>query len=162
MSKSKEQIKTILSSDDGRDLNELGGPNRLIHLQVRQYMGMLDGSTAPTCTFDWYDAQAFNDKHLQHYVCSFIGSIESLMKSINDFFGQQKANAYYFTKCGKCDYIILTNRDIGKKLVCMNPTIRCGHYNHTEPIFNNSFMTDVLQLVNEHFKLNLTLNDMIF
>ncbi|CAF1393718.1 unnamed protein product [Adineta steineri] len=150
MSKSKEQIKTILCSDDDRDLNKLGGPNRLTHLQVRQYLDILDGDNERTCTFDWYDAQAFNDKHLEYYVYSFVGSIERLMNPPDAFCVQQKANVYYFTKCGKCDYIILTNRDIGNRLVCMNPQIRCGYNNHAKPLSNDSFMTDVLQLVNEH------------
>ena len=61
----------------------------------------------------------------------------------------QKPNPYYFTKCGKCEYVILINRDIGKKLVCMNPKEKCSHYNHTQPLPNDEFMHDVLELVNE-------------
>jgi hypothetical protein len=156
MSKSKEEIKTILSTDADKRANSEGDQTRQTHLQIRQYLGEF-GVDSKTCTYDWYDAVAFDAKHLESYVRSFVNGVERMNQS--DFMNApQKPNSYYFTKCGKCEYIILTNRDIGKKLVCMNPqeNYKCSHYNHTQPLPNDEFMNDVLELVNEHFKLNFT------
>ncbi|CAF0927809.1 unnamed protein product [Rotaria sp. Silwood1] len=157
MSKGKEQIKVILSGNDDKRVNIKRDTSLPTHLQIREYLGAFGDDDSTTCTYDWYDAQEFNAKHLENYVCSFVGSVEDLTKSSDGFFNKpQKPNPYYFTKCEKCGYIILTNRDIGKKLVCMNPQERCSHYNHTQPLSNDAFMSDILELVNEHYKLNLT------
>ncbi|CAF1167171.1 unnamed protein product [Rotaria sordida] len=156
MSKTKEQIKAILSNNPDKLVNIMRDSSTPIHLQQRQYIDTFEDNNSTTCTYDWYDAQAFDAKHLENYVCSFVGSVENLMNQSRNLGVPQKPNPYYFTQCGKCQYIILTNRDIGKKLVCMNPRESCSHYNHTQPLSNNEFMNDVLELVNEHFKLNST------
>jgi hypothetical protein len=157
MSKNKEQIKAILSGDATDKLaNIVRDASTPTHLQQRQYIEAFEigANNSSTCTYDWYDMQAFDDKHLENYVCSFVDTVENLTKQSQNFGVTQKRNLYYFTKCEKCGYIILTNRDIGKKLVCMNPRESCSHYNHTQPLSNDEFMNDVLVLVNEYFKLN--------
>jgi hypothetical protein len=155
MSKSKEQIKSILSNKGDKLVSIVRDESIKIHLQVRQYIDTFGGDST-TCTYDWYDAEAFDIKHLENYVCSFVGSVEKLINQSEYFKTPQKPNLYYFTKCEKCGYIILTNRDIGKKLVCMNPRKPCNHYNHTQPVSNDEFMNDVLEIVNEYFKFNFT------
>jgi len=153
MSKSKEQIKAILSSGSDTDLASACGEPRRHHLQERRYIDTF-GDDNTTCTYDWYDLQALDSKHVENYVCLFVGCVKICMNPFSDSIVSQKLNPYYFTQCEKCACIILTNRDIGKKLVCMNPQESCSHYNHTQPLPNDAFMSDVLELVNEHYKLN--------
>ena len=64
MSKSKEEIKTILSTDAGKRANSEGYVPRPTHLQVRQYLGEFGDNSKTTRTYDWYDAEAFDAKHL--------------------------------------------------------------------------------------------------
>lgn len=151
----KQQIKELLSSSDKKPENITHRTPRPTHLQIRQYVSCFEDGAMTTYTLDWYDAQSFNGKHLENYVCSFI---ESAKQCLNVFTEPmiQKPNAYYFTRCEKCLYTILTNRDIGKKLVCMSPEQQCSHYNHTQPLANDDFMKDVLEIVNEHYMLNFT------
>jgi hypothetical protein len=153
MSKSKEQIKAILSGGSDTDLDIACGETRRNHLQQRQYIDTFRDDNS-TCTYDWYDLQALDSKQLENYVCSFVDSVKNVLNHSSNPSMSQKPNPYYFTQCEKCGCIILTNRDIGKKLVCMNPHESCSHYNHTQPLPNDAFMSDVLELVNEHYKLN--------
>ncbi len=80
MSKSKEEIKSILSNNVTDKLvgivRDASAPT---HLQQRQYIDTFSDNTSSTCTYDWYDAQAFDAKHLENYVCLFVGCVENLM-----------------------------------------------------------------------------------
>ncbi|CAF3712072.1 unnamed protein product, partial [Rotaria socialis] len=66
------------------------------HLQQRQYMGMLEDSNATSCTFDWYDAQVFDAKYLENYICSFVSTAENFLNEPIGFGPPQKPNPYYF------------------------------------------------------------------
>ncbi|CAF3412634.1 unnamed protein product [Rotaria sp. Silwood1] len=69
MSKSKEQIKAILSNNGDKLVNIVRDSSTPIHLQQRQYIDTIEDNNSATCTYDWYDAQAFDTKHLENYVC---------------------------------------------------------------------------------------------
>ncbi|CAF1683946.1 unnamed protein product [Rotaria magnacalcarata] len=151
MSKTKQQIKVILLDPDGKLVNI--ARDAPTDLQQRQYMSTLKDSNATSCTFDWYDAQALDAKYLENYGCSFVSTAANFLNEPIGFGAPQKPNPYYFTQCQKCLCIILTNRDIGKRLVSVNPEPRCNHYNYTQALPTTEFMGDALEIMNEHLHL---------